>query len=194
MVLEKIADTEEISKDYIDKYINRYYSSIGTDPVGFTDPLKPTLEDYCDHFRNQMANTTLVVDICTVSVNIEKEKRADILESFECFGIAWRLLDDINDFEEDLGSGTKNACFYALDSRGQSIYENICKCERGQSPKNRNDLFQHMDAEKTLIKIIDLIISFLKRGADAAFRSGINGFGNELLVMAAPLEEEFHRL
>ena len=187
--LDKISEFTGTNKDYIDKYLDRYFSSICSDPEN------PTLEDYCAHFRNQMANITLLADLCAVSVNIEEDKKADMLESFECFGIAWRLLDDINDFEEDFASGTRNACFYALDSGGQSLYESISGQKRGQSPDTtqaRNTLIQHMDTEKTLITIIDAIISYLKRGAEAAFRSGINGFGEELLEMASPIEKKFY--
>jgi hypothetical protein len=186
--LEKIAESIGISKEFIDKYINRYYSSIGSDPA------KSSLEGYCYHFRDQMANTTLIVDLCAISNNIENEKKTDIIEAFECFGIAWRLLDDINDFEEDLSSGTRNAFYYAFDKGGQSIYEKFSITERGQSPQSKNTLFKYMDDEKTLIKIIDATISYLKRGAEAAYRSGIDGFGDELLVMAAPIEEKFSGL
>jgi hypothetical protein len=99
-----VAGGETIVRDFIDDY----YASIGTPPA------RATLDGYCAHFRRQMA-TWLIVPVLMARRQAPGKAYTDALrDAYESFGIAWRLIDDLQDIEPDRQSGTPSAVYYSL--------------------------------------------------------------------------------
>lgn len=97
--------------------INDYYSSIASVP----DP--ETLDNYCNHFRKQMATWMIIPLINAKKITSDTEFIRNIKNSYESFGIAWRLLDDINDIFTDLAANTHSSVFISLPREGKKLWE-----------------------------------------------------------------------
>jgi hypothetical protein len=88
--------------------IDDYYTSIGKAPP------QANLDGYCAHFRHQMA-TWLIVPALLARQGPADPGRAVALEkAYASFGIAWRLLDDLQDIAFDRRSGTPSALYFCL--------------------------------------------------------------------------------
>jgi len=167
--LEEIMGKDKARRELTMNHLDRYFASISTGPK------EPSLQGYCRHFRDQMATWT-------VTPLLMKGKKAnDLAEAYESFGIAWRLLDDLNDLEDDILQGTRNACYYILEEQWRNLYDNQ------EDPRDYEELIKHLTQADHLETIITLIRNFLIEGSRAARHAGIPAFGDELEQMALPI-------
>ena len=95
-------------------FIDAYYASIGAPPA------IPTLDDYGTHFRNQMA-TGLIVPVLMAKMAAGDAFAAAIETAYGAFGIAWRLLDDLQDMAADMASGSHSAIYFCLPAALQEL-------------------------------------------------------------------------
>ena len=175
--LDQVCGDDQNLKEVVDTHLDRYFSSIGTNPED------ETLEGYCDHFRDQMATTTLVVSLLAIKTPFAGQKTGHIIKAFECFGIAWRLLDDLNDLEKDIPDGTKSALYYLLEEQWRNLYD------LQESPRDSEEILKYLAAAGTLKKALLLTINFLDRGAEAAGSAGITLYKSELTQLSEPLRK-----
>ncbi len=178
--LEEIEKEVEGGGEIIGHHLDDYFSSIDSGTV------TATIGGYCDHFRKQMATWTL--STLLMKEVITREIPADELrEAYESFGIAWRLLDDLNDLGDDIADGTRGACYYCLDEPWRQLYD------LQEHPRDREELIKYMAAGGALEQVLELTAEHLRKGDDAARRAGIAGFGEELKILAAPIEAALAR-
>ncbi len=85
------------ARDAVSENLSLYYYSITRDD----EPRN--LEHYLDNFRGEMATWTTVPELISITYR-DNGVRSGIRAAYESFGIAWRLLDDINDADEDIAS------------------------------------------------------------------------------------------
>ncbi len=105
---KEIKDGEETVKDHI----NRYYRYMtGQDAA--------TLEEYADRFRDGMATWTLVPVLLSLPMEIDTSL---ITRCYETFGIAWRFLDDLQDYREDIQQARKTAPYLLLSGEGRDSW------------------------------------------------------------------------
>ncbi len=167
--LKKIVGEDQARRKLVENHLDRYFASINSEPE------EASIEGYCRHFRNQMATWT-------VTPLLMKEKKVnDLAEAYESFGIAWRLLDDLNDLEDDILQGTRNACYYILEEQWRNLYDNQ------EDPRDYDELIKHLTHAGHLETIISLVRNFLFKGSSAARRAGVPAFGEELEQMALPI-------
>jgi len=89
-------------------FVNDYYSSIAAS--GGTG----SLDNYCDLFKKQMA-TWLVVPVLMAKRAEPDGELADSIQAvYSSFGIAWRLLDDVQDVEKDMNKGSHSSLYACL--------------------------------------------------------------------------------
>ena len=86
-----------IVRDFIDDY----YSSVAT-----SDGTK-SLDSYCDLFRKQMATWFVVPVLLARRMSTDEEFSRSIQAAYSSFGIAWRLIDDLQDIEKDMMKGVR---------------------------------------------------------------------------------------
>ena len=116
--LSRLADGIDGGEEIVRGFINDYYSSIkGSKDV-------PSLERYCDHFRKQMATWLIVPVLMAKMITTNEEFTNAIQTAYGSFGIAWRLLDDIKDFETDMMKGTKSSIYVCLPEELKNYWEN----------------------------------------------------------------------
>lgn len=100
----EVMDGEAVVRGLIDDY----YASIASSP-----PIA-TLDGYCAHFRKQMATWQIVPVLMAHHQTPDKSFAAALQKAYGAFGIAWRLLDDLQDIVSDRQSGTPSAIYYGL--------------------------------------------------------------------------------
>lgn len=73
-------------------------------------------EAYCQRFRAEMAPWTVVPRLLArLKPDWPPAKRAALIQAYHSFGLAWRLLDDLQDAADDIHAGeTDSAVYYAL--------------------------------------------------------------------------------
>ena len=94
--------------EIVREYLGDYYASIGAPPVS------ATLDGYCDHFRNQMATWMCAPALLALKQNFDEASLDTLLSAYGGFGIAWRLLDDLQDTQTDLANGCRSAIYFSL--------------------------------------------------------------------------------
>lgn len=176
------ADEVDGGEDIIRTFIDAYYSSIcGSEEV-------ESLDSYCNHFRKQMATWLIVPLLMTKKVAANEEFTDAIRGAYESFGIAWRLLDDIQDIKIDMMKGSYSAIYVCLpnDIRhlwGGSKGEKIDKRSSGTKV-----ILDYVLENKVIEKIRKKICSELKSAASISDHYDMAGLANEFRCLVKPLE------
>lgn len=102
----------EIVRDFIDAY----YASIGSPPPA------DTLDGYGSHFRKQMATGMIVPVLLAIKLTGDEAFSIALEEAYGAFGIAWRLLDDLQDLEADMRTGSHSGIYFALPPDIQPLW------------------------------------------------------------------------
>jgi hypothetical protein len=100
----------------VQRFIDDYYASIATPPA------RTSLEGYCTHFRKQMATWLIVPVLMARRQALDEDLAAGLQRAYESFGIAWRLLDDLQDIAPDRRNGTRSAVYYGLPAELQPAW------------------------------------------------------------------------
>ncbi len=163
--------------------INDYYGAI-TEEV-----TPPDLNGYCELFRKQMATWVVMPSLCARKAGRSEEFTAALRRSYESFGIAWRLLDDIQDLEADLADGTHSAVYVSLDDKGRALWD-----ERGQGKEKgaekRSERICAMVRDASILEAIaGRIVAELDNAAALADGIGLNGLGDEYRALAGSVRE-----
>jgi hypothetical protein len=172
--LDVISGEDRRRREVAGHHLDRYFSSIAAPPSD------ETLTGYCNHFRKQMANLTLVAVLLAEEVYKDNEPVEHLIRAFESFGTAWRLLDDLNDLENDIIDKTRSACYYILPEDWRSRY-------RLQQDGDREVIMEYLAESGHLEVIMELIVSYLAEGRDAAQAGNMPAYGEELSRLAEPV-------
>lgn len=172
--LKEIEGEVEGAPEVTALHLDRYYRSIASPPK------EESIEGYCGHFREEMATWTLPVLLTAMAAAPDLPVDA-IQEAYECFGIAWRLLDDLNDIGSDIADGTRSACYYMLAQPWRQLYD------MQEEPRDRHEILKHLESTGALEGLRALTCGYLDRGAEAARKAHLDGYAEELALLAAPL-------
>lgn len=92
----------------VKKCLDHYYDGI------YHSEKAESMNACCELFRRQMATWLIVPVLLVKRIRSEPEVAAAIQSAYESFGIAWRLLDDINDIQTDMMHGSKSTVYACL--------------------------------------------------------------------------------
>jgi len=106
--LKCMAADVERGTEIVKGFINDYYSSITSSQEVIS------LNSYCERFRKQMATGFIVPVLIMKKMSADDKFISAVKSAYASFGIAWRLLDDINDLEDDMLNGTKSGVYFCL--------------------------------------------------------------------------------
>ena len=181
--LDNLAAEVDGGRHLVSRLINDYYFSIGKshDPAA--------LDGYCDLFRQQMATWQIVPALMTRIMTHDKTFSEALQRAYGSFGIAWRLLDDIQDIESDMTNGFPSSVYVCLP-------EDIRGCwgaSRAQKTKNKNhNPFRTVLTYIVEHKIIDAIKTRICRELASAARLAdeihLPGLAEEFRCLLRPLE------
>lgn len=131
------------------------------------------LTDYCRHFEHQMATWFIAPLLVCRRINSRREFTQSLTSAFLHFGIAWRLLDDLNDIQEDLEAGAHSAVYACLDAPLKSLWGTT-------GPASLKKVCTAIRREHIIPRLTDHIKTHLIEAASLAASCGLNGLGSEL--------------
>jgi hypothetical protein len=140
------------------------------------------LAAYCEQFRQQLS-TTLVLPM--IVADRAGHNAADVQEAYEAFCIAWRLLDDLRDCQDDALSGELSGVYYLLPLEQRRVWQGC----QGLEPNSLQwqALTQYLELSGVLRAVVGEILAWLAMAQSAAVRANLLGYAEELRQLALPL-------
>ncbi len=173
---EQLVLSERRRESLIYCWVNRYFSGVhGLEPAD-------SLAAYCEQFRQQLS-TTLVLPM--IVADRTSHNAADVQEAYEAFCIAWRLLDDLRDCQDDALAGEMSGIYYLLTLEQRQAW---LSC-RGLEPTSLQwqALAQQLELSGVLQIVVKEILAWLAISESAANRANLPGYAGELRQLALPL-------
>lgn len=164
-------------------FLDDYYS-------GLIDSKKPVnLDGYCLQFRKQMAIGMVVPILLSMKINEKANFIKDLELAFGSFGIAWRLLDDIQDIGSDFEKGTRSAIYLCLPKKLKSLWTNKA-LKRGPVGRDSTSIvFDYILEHHLVDKIKERIDAELESASAKVEAHGLSGLANEFKLLAQPLRK-----
>lgn len=163
--------------EVVRSYIDNYYASIESLPS------VADLEGYCSHFFKQMATGMIVPALMAAKISDAYEFAHALEKAYGAFGIAWRLLDDLQDMALDISTGSHSALYFSMSAEARRLWdrssweENSIKYE-----KIRAAVFD----EGVWKTIVERIGSELTSAAALLESIELDGLAEELRWLAKP--------
>ena len=178
----RLADEVSAGKEIVRQHLDDYYSGVCCSQGA------ESLDGYCTLFRKQMATGMIVPALLTRKLTAEKEFTTAVLKAYGSFGIAWRLLDDINDIEKDMKKGTRSSVYLCLP-------ENIRNYWGGNNAKGADPgagshkVVLDYVLENGVIKTLsERICKELESAASLAEAHHLTGWADEFRCLMRPLK------
>ena len=176
MAIEDLVAHNQQQHEIARTLTEEYYASIeGDDPVD-------TLEEYCALFRGQMATWVVAPVLTAMKVSDNQKLWVDVRRAYQSFGIAWRLLDDVQDVKDDIGVGTRSAMYLALEADGRHLWDLA-----STDPGAMNRLVEGMVEESVAERVLARAVKELMFGASLAEEHGMDRLAEELRLLGKPL-------
>jgi hypothetical protein len=157
----------------VQDFIDAYYASIGSPPT------PDNLDGYCRHFCRQMATGMIVPVLMADKLTGDDQFSAALQEAYGAFGIAWRLLDDVQDMEADMRSGNHSGIYYALPLNVRSSWGQTTQSDKVRAAVHCNGI---------LTTIKERIYHELASAAAKMEINQMTGLAEEFRRLARPLK------
>jgi hypothetical protein len=188
LAFESLAKKVEKGASIVSDFINDYYSSIGTSDA------TESLDSYCDSFRKQMATALIVPVLMALRMKPDEEFACCIRAIYSSFGIAWRLLDDLQDIEKDMTNGIHSSLYACLPDEIRKGWDRVK--EEKEDRKYRGaagQVLNYILINRVIEKIMQRICNELESAASRADSCDMTGFADELRFLSRPLRNRKNR-
>jgi hypothetical protein len=176
----RIPSGMEIVRSFLDEYCK----TIGS-PGAIS-----TVDLYCEIFRGQMATWTIVPLLLAKCIDPEGDFYTAVRRVYESFGIAWRLVDDIQDIRKDMERGTHTSVYLSLAEEMKCCWDEM----RIVKGRDRNRLERLIHSHVLEGEIIHGLKRRICRELDFATSKsalhGLAGLAAEFQSLARPLKSE----
>jgi hypothetical protein len=163
--------------------IDDYYASI-------RDGRKvQSVDEFCDLFRKQMA-TGMVAPVLLAKKLSANRDFADALQyGYGCFGVAWRLIDDIKDIESDMRTGAHSVIYYHLPKDLRKLWHTPAPgAGQNEDRASTAPIFEHLFDNRIIEHVKCRICSEIEKAAAIAADHNMSGWAEELNCLLAPLK------
>jgi hypothetical protein len=176
--LVRLADGIEESEAIVKRGIEDYYA-------GIIRPQKNlSLDGYCDCFRAQMATWLIVPGLIAKKMAVGENLRGAILAAYGSFGIAWRLLDDIQDIKVDMIRGRHSAVYTLLPDNIRHHWDKIAD---DKDRRTTTIILEYIFEHNAVERITARICSELESAASLAAAHGITHLSDQFRCLMRPL-------
>lgn len=168
---------DELVRDLIDRYYSGICSSERAD----------SLDAYCDIFRKQISTWLTVPLLVSGKLYLDRESTAAVQEAFESFGIAWRLLDDVQDIGKDMKKCARSAVYACLPEDARSLWD---QDPRGGSRRTRDREGTILDcilANGIVDRLREKACIEMESAASSAEALNLGGLAGEFRCLGNPL-------
>jgi len=176
-----LADGLNGGEEIIQNFIDDYYSSIRSE----RDP--NSLDGFCERFRKQMATWLIVPVILAKKITRDEEFSRAVQSAYGSFGIAWRLLDDIQDMEVDMNNGAHSSVFVCLSEDIQKLWSAHPDTKAEDNRRFFEAVMNHILSNDIIDTLKERICSELKSAASIASAYHLNGLADEFDCLLRPL-------
>jgi len=163
--------------------IDDYYSSIGK-----SDGVE-SLDSYCKFFRKQMATWLIVPMLLARRISTDEEFSRSIQSAYYSFGIAWRLLDDLQDIEKDMMRGIHSSVYVCLNEDLKGWWDKGTAEKKDQNEEYVQTLLTYVLEKRVIESIKERLCTELESAASIAASCNMSGFADELRCLLKPLKE-----
>lgn len=178
--LQRIAEGVDGGAEIVQGFIEDYYASIGTPPA------ESTLDGYCRHFRKQMATWMSVPVLMAMKLKGAEDFTKRLQAAYGGFGVAWRLLDDLQDLDTDMQSGSHSAIYFCLPPEIRRIWDQSLQGEDVRRFKIIRSFVYNDGVWETIRRRID---SELATAASMLDKIQMTGLADELRCLAWPFRD-----
>jgi hypothetical protein len=176
-----LADGLSGGEEIIQRFIDSYYASIRSEK----DP--KSLNAYCELFRKQMATWFIAPVILSKKITRDEELPRAIQSAYGSFGIAWRLLDDIQDVAIDMKNGIHSSIFICLSEDMQKRWHTQPANPLQDAAHRLDSVMGHILEKDIIGTLIERICSELKSAASIASDHHLDGLADEFNCLLRPL-------
>jgi len=181
--LDSLAAKVDGGQHLASRLIDDYYASIGNSHA------MTSLDSYCDLFRKQMATWLIVPTLMTRKLTDDNKFSEAIQRAYGSFGIAWRLLDDIQDIETDMITGVPSSIYICLSSDIRDRWEKAHADKKEIEPDTRVKTVSNYIKQNKIIETIKTrIYRELMSAATIADEIHLPGLANEFRCLSKPFE------
>jgi len=167
----------------VEGFLDDYYSSIRS-----SEKIE-SLDRYCEIFRRQMATWLIVPVLMAKKMGTAAEFSEAIRTAYGSFGVAWRLLDDINDIEADMIGGVHSSIYVCLSKDMQNCWDKNHRANTGNEIGRRGKaIVNYILHDRIIERIKERIRSELVFAAAIADNHHLSGLANEFRCLLKPLE------
>jgi hypothetical protein len=114
----------------------------------------------------------------------------DIELAYGSFGIAWRLLDDVQDIVDDIEKGSHTALYYSLPEKVRTRWDDPTKISSDTVKDSTNAILKDILKEGLIDQIKERMCAELERAASLVEAHNITGFAQEFRSLAHPLKND----
>jgi hypothetical protein len=186
--LERLAKGVAKGPAIVDAFIDDYYSSIGK-----SDQTE-SLDSYCDFFKKQMATWLIVPVLMAKRMSADEEFSHSIHSAYCSFGIAWRLLDDMQDIEKDMKRGVHSSVYVCLNENLRRWWDKDLEGKRDKTNGYVQTIWSYVLENKVIDILKERACSELESAASRADSCDMTGFADELRCLLKPLRNGQNRL
>ena len=175
----KVESGPQLASDLIDDY----YASIGNSKE------IASLDSYCDLFRQQMATWQIVPALMTRRLSEDEKFRAAIQRAYGSFGIAWRLLDDVQDIKTDMINGIPSCIYVCLSNDMRQYWLQGRPGEKRTESEDRAEIVCNYIMQNNIIEHVKArICRELTSAAAITADCRLPGLANEFRSLLRPLQ------
>jgi len=184
---DRLARDVKGGTEIVHGFIDDYYMSIN----------KPeetkSLSGYCNLFKRQMATALIAPILMARRIDPGKELSASIQAAYCSFGIAWRLLDDLQDLEKDMMKGVHSCIYVCLNEEVRGYWNKNPEKKNDQNNGYKQTILRHIWETRVVDCIKARICSELDSAAAIADTCNMPGLAGEFRSLLKPLREGSHR-
>jgi len=179
---KKLAKGVDQGPEIVSNLIDDYYSSISKSDGA------ESLDSYCDLFRKQMATWSIVPVLMAKRTCANEEFVRSVQAAYSSFGIAWRLLDDLQDIEKDMMRGIHSSIYACLNKDLKRWWDKNVEKKKDQNKKYKQTILRYVLEKKVIDTIKDRACSELESAAFIADSCSMSGFADQLRCLLIPLK------
>jgi hypothetical protein len=185
---ERLAKGVTRGSAIVRNFIDDYYSSIGT-----SDKTE-SLDCYCALFRKQMATWSVIPVLLARRVSTDEEFSRFVQAAYSSFGIAWRLVDDLQDIEKDMMKGVHSSIYVCLNEGVRGYWDKDTEEKKDQNKGHVQAILSYILEKGVIDTIMDRAYSELESAACIADSCSMPGLASEFRSLLKPLRDGQNRL
>jgi hypothetical protein len=181
--ITEFADTNDAT-DLAHLLINEYYEGM------YPDKEPASLDEYCDLFKKEISTWYIMPMLAAMKVFGNMEKVFEIKKAMGHFGVAWRLLDDIQDAEEDLTFGRHTAIYHSISADAKMLWDAEKQKKAGENTDAdvHEEIFRELAAGNIVRDLAVRIVRKLDAAGEAAEALGMRGLAMQYKALGMPIE------